>query len=130
MRLITKLLGFQLLFLFHLSIDAQDCDTTVYEVVEEMPEFPGGMERLYEYMAGFTIPKVEDSNIQSKFYFEFIIRCDGSITELKPLKNHDHPITIAALNYLKRMPKWTPGKHQGHKVNVKYVIPLTICYMD
>ncbi len=109
---------------------AQECDTTVYETVEEMPEFPGGLEKMYQFMADFTVPDVSQTHIQSKFYFEFIVQCDGSVTDLKALRNENHPITLAALDHLSNMPKWTPGKQHGQPVKVKYVVPLRICFLD
>ena len=106
---------------------AQDCDTTVYEVVEVMPEYPGGMSELMNYMMDVSLPKLENENeIIGSFCFSFIVQCDGQLADITALKNPDHPYTIAVKKHIEQIPKWTAGLHQGRHVYVRYTLPIHI----
>jgi hypothetical protein len=107
----------------------QGKDTTVYKVVEKMPEFPGGETKLYEYLGkNIKYPKSDYSErVKSKFYFEFIIEKDGSMSNIQELRKENNSFVSSSLKVIQNMPKWTPGEHKGKKVRVKYILPIIIC---
>lgn len=118
------ILSFLLTSLF---VYTQECDSTVYEVVEVMPEFPGGIEEMYKYLMDVSLPKLDNDNqIIGSFFFTFIVECDGNISNVIPVKYADHPYTIVMKEHIEQMPIWIPGKHHQSPVNVKYSLPIHI----
>lgn len=116
-----------LLFFSQLTTNAQDCDTTLYEIVEEMPEYPSGQQEMYKYFMGIDLPQnIPQDSLISSFYFQFTVTCDGKIEDIRALKNPDHSIAKYYVEQLKLMPDWIPGKHHGIPVNVNYTLPLKI----
>lgn len=108
-------------------MSAQDCDSTVYIIVQQMPEYPGGPEEMYNFLADLTYPTVnEDEEIISKFYIKFTVNCDGSLSDFQALKHKEHPLSVVVINHLKRMPNWTPGEQNGKLVRVSYTLPINI----
>lgn len=115
--------------------DNQDCavhlkhtsTTKVYDVVEEMPQFPGGVGKMMEYLAvNLHYPKeAADKGLQGRVIANFVIEPDGSITNAKVVKPLDPALDAEALRLVNAMPKWTPGKQGGVPMRVKYTIPLT-----
>ena len=101
----------------------------VYDYVEEMPTYPGGMSALLNFIAkNFKYPKeVEEEGIQSRIIFTMIINEDGSISDIKVVKPV-HPLYDAEfVRVIEAMPKWNPGKHNDKPVKVKYTLPMTMC---
>ena len=101
----------------------------VYEYVEEMPSYPGGMAELMRFIyKNFKYPKeVEELGIQSWIMCTLVINEDGSISDVKVIKPV-HPLFDAeCIRVMESMPKWNPGKHNGKPVKVKYTIPMTMC---
>ena len=101
-------------------------DNTVYEIVEQMPEFPGGMQLLYDYL-GKTIkyPEIsKENNSQGKAYVRFTIEKDGSISSVEVIKGVDRFIDKEAMKVVESMPNWTPGKQLNKPVRVSFVLPL------
>ena len=115
--------------------DNQDCavhlkhtsTTKVYDVVEEMPQFPGGVGKMMEYLAvNLHYPKeAEAKGLQGRVIANFVIEPDGSITNAKVVKSLDPALDAEALRLVNAMPKWTPGKQGGVPMRVKYTIPIT-----
>ena len=113
------------------SIDPlpQDDDTDnifVYEIVDEMPEFPGGLEKLLQFLASnVKYPaKEQEKGIQGKVIVGFVVGTDGSIKNVKILKSVNLELDAEALRVVKLMPKWKPGRQKGKLVNVQYVVPI------
>ncbi|MCB9188087.1 MAG: energy transducer TonB [Flavobacteriales bacterium] len=106
---------------------SQSCDTTLYEVVEEQPEFPGGIQEMYAFLGKVKTPVLPDTMaVLGKYYVSFIIECDGSISNVTSIINEDHPVSIAYVEHVKKMPKWNPGKQNGIRVRVRYTLPIHI----
>ena len=101
--------------------------TKVYDVVEEMPQFPGGIDKMMEYLAvNLRYPKeAEEKGLQGRVIANFVIEPDGSITNAKVVKPLDPALDAEALRLVNGMPKWTPGKQDGVPMRVKYTIPIT-----
>ena len=98
----------------------------IFQVVERMPEFPGGLEALMKYLGkNIKYPQMAiDNNIQGRVYCEFVVNKDGSIVEPKVIKSLDPSCDKEALRVIKAMPKWTPGRQGGKTVRVRYTVPV------
>ena len=99
----------------------------VFEVVDEMPSFPGGQSALFDFMAkNIKYPEVaEDNGIQGRVLVTFIVKKDGSLSDVRVAKSVDPSLDKEAVRLVKSMPKWNPGIHRGRYVNVKFTVPVT-----
>ena len=102
-------------------------ETKVFDVVEQMPSFPGGDAALMQYLSShIKYPVVaEENGIQGRVIATFVVERDGSITDVKVVKSVDPSLDKEAIRVLKSMPKWIPGKQNGAAVRVKYTVPVT-----
>ena len=102
-------------------------ETKVFDVVEQMPSFPGGDAELMKFLnSHIKYPAVaEENGIQGRVVATFVVERDGSITDVKVIKSVDPPLDKEAIRVLKSMPKWIPGKQNGSAVRVKYTVPVT-----
>lgn len=107
------------------EVTLQDTDS-IYEVVEDMPEFPGGMSALVDFMSkNVKYPKSAiDNNIEGKTFVEFVVEKDGSVSNVRTKKGFDKDCDAEAERVVKAMPKWTPGKVGGEAVRVSFVLPV------
>lgn len=99
----------------------------VYEMVEELPSYPGGMGELFGFLAG-NIKYPEDAIAQGqegRVMVSFVIKADGSISDVKVASGVCESLDREAVRVVKTMPKWTPGKQNGKAVNVRFSIPIT-----
>ena len=103
-----------------------EVSTKVFDVVEEMPSFPGGNGALMSYLNGNTkYPVVAQENgVQGKVIISFVVERDGSISDVKVARSVDPSLDREAQRVVKSMPKWTPGKQNGQTVRVKYTVPV------
>ena len=102
-------------------------ETKVFDVVEQMPQFPGGPQALFEYLSkNIKYPVVaEENGIQGRVIVTFVVERDGSITDVKVAKSVDPSLDKEAMRVVKSMPNWIPGKQNGSAVRVKYTVPVT-----
>ena len=107
-----------------MAVDARE---EAFDVVEQMPEFPGGPQALMEYlMKNVSYPKSAfDANIQGRVLAQFVVDKEGTVRGAKIIKSVDPALDNEALRVINSMPKWTPGRQNGKLVNVKYTIPVT-----
>ena len=98
-----------------------------FDVVEEMPQFPGGPAALFEFISeNIQYPKdAEKAKLQGRVIVTFVVKKDGSITDAKVVKSVAPSLDAEALRVINAMPNWAPGKQGGQPVNVKYTVPLT-----
>ena len=99
----------------------------VFDVVEKMPEFPGGPQELFGFLAK-TIKypaEAEKAGTQGRVIATFVVRKDGSISDAHVVKSVDPLLDAEALRVINAMPAWTPGSQSGKPVNVKYTVPIT-----
>ncbi len=103
-----------------------DLENTVFFIVEEMPEFPGGEEGLLKFVTENTkYPEVaKEKKIQGKVFVQFVINKDGNVEDVKLAKGVDPLLDEAAMNIVKSMPQWKPGKQRGQYVKVSFTIPI------
>lgn len=99
----------------------------VYEIVEEMPEFPGGVAKMNEYLSNSIVypDYAIENNIEGRVVVEFIVNADGTLTNLQIKRSIHESLDNEALRVVKSMPKWKPGKMNGKLVRVKYVLPIS-----
>ena len=110
------------------NINPEDLDENmVFDVVEQMPVFPGGSEALMNYLAeNITYPKeCEDVCVQGRVIITFIVEKDGSISDEKVKKSVYKPFDEEALRVVNGMPKWIPGMMNGKPMRVRYTIPVS-----
>ena len=102
-------------------------ETKVFDVVEQMPQFPGGNAALFEYLSKhIKYPVIaEENGIQGRVIVTFVVERDGSITDVKVVKSVDPSLDKEAQRVVKGMPRWIPGKQNGSAVRVKYTVPVT-----
>lgn len=98
----------------------------VFKVVEVDPEFPGGVEALYKYLAeNIKYPeKAKNNKVEGRVYITFVIEKDGSVSDAKVLRSVNEELDAEALRVINAMPKWKPGMQQGVPVRVQYNIPI------
>ena len=99
----------------------------VFMVVEQMPEFPGGIQELMSFLSkNIKYPKAAQENgIQGRVIVQFVVEKDGTPTEFKVMRSVDPDLDAEALRVMKEMPKWKPGMQKGQVVRVKYTLPVT-----
>jgi len=104
-------------------------DDKVYEVCEQMPIFEGGDAALLKYLReNLKYPdNTKDRGVQGRVVIGFIVEKDGSLTDVKVLRPVDIDLDAEVLRLVKGMPKWIPGRHNGQRVRVKYLLPIHIC---
>lgn len=100
--------------------------TKVFDVVEEMPSFPGGQGALMSFLSSnIKYPVVAQENgVQGRVIVGFVVERDGSITDVKVMRSVDPSLDREAQRVVRAMPKWKPGKQNGSAVRVKYTVPV------
>lgn len=101
-------------------------ENKVFDVVEQMPSFPGGPAALMKYLSeNMRYPAVaEENGIQGRVTVQFVVEKDGSVTDVRTMKSVDPALDREAERVVKSMPKWIPGKQNGSAVRVKYFVPV------
>jgi protein TonB len=108
-------------------VDEEPVVEEIFDVVEEAPEFPGGMAEMYSFLGEeIKYPQMaQDNNIQGKVYVQFVVEKDGSITDVTVIKGvHASTLDKEAVRVVSEMPNWKPGKQRGKAVRVRYTIPI------
>ena len=102
-------------------------ETKVFDVVEQMPSFPGGNAALMSYLSQNTkYPVVAQENgVQGRVVVSFVVERDGSITDVRVVRSVDPSLDKEATRVVKSMPNWIPGKQNGSTVRVKYNVPVS-----
>ncbi|QLC67331.1 energy transducer TonB [Flavobacterium sp. LPB0248] len=102
-------------------------DNTVYNTagIEVKPDFPGGIDKFYKFV-GNNYKTPEEEGLKGKVYVTFVVEKDGSLTDIKVLRDIGYGTGAEAIRVLKKCPKWTPGEQNGKKVRVLYSLPITI----
>lgn len=102
-------------------------DNTVYNTagIEVKPDFPGGMEKFYAFV-GKNYQTPEEEGLKGKVYVTFVVEKDGSLTDIKVIRDIGYGTGKEAIRVLNKCPRWTPGEQNGKKVRVLYSLPITI----
>jgi len=102
-------------------------DNTVYNTagIEVKPDFPGGMEKFNDFVAkNYQAP--EEEGLKGKVYVTFVVEKDGSLTDIKVLRDIGYGTGKEAIRVLNKCPKWTPGEQNGKKVRCTFSLPISI----
>ncbi|MDE5649731.1 MAG: energy transducer TonB [Duncaniella sp.] len=101
-------------------------DNKVFDVVEQKPQFPGGEAALLKYVADhIRYPAMaQENNIQGRVTVQFVVTKTGSVGEVKVVRGKDPDLDKEAVRVVKSLPKFVPGKMNGHAVNVWYTLPI------
>jgi len=104
------------------EVDEQE----IFQVVEEMPEFPGGMPECMKFLGkNIKYPQISQENgVQGRVIVQFVVNKDGSIVDPVVVRGVDPYLDKEALRVIAMMPKWKPGKQRGKPVRVKYTVPV------
>ena len=98
----------------------------VFDVVEQMPEYPGGQAALFEYLSkNIKYPAdAEKKKVEGKVFVTFVVDSDGKITDVSLLKKGFPSLDAEAIRVISAMPNWIPGRQKGQAVRVKYTVPI------
>ncbi len=104
-----------------------EIENKVFDVVEQMPSFPGGTSALMSYLnSNVKYPVVAQENgVQGRVVISFVVEKDGSITDVQVVKSVDPSLDREASRVVRSMPRWNPGKQNGQAVRVKYDVPVS-----
>lgn len=107
------------------TIPAKEYEEAVFTTVEQMPEFPGGMNALFKYItANLKFPAISDVCVQGRVVLRFVVRKDGSIGDVEVLHSLHPSFDEEAVKVIRGMPRWTPGKQNGKPVAVYFTLPI------
>lgn len=106
---------------------APEVENKVFDVVEQMPSFPGGAGALMSYLSqNIRYPVVAQENgVQGRVVVSFVVERDGSITDVHVVRSVDPSLDKEAQRVISSMPHWIPGKQNGSAVRVKYTVPVS-----
>lgn len=103
-----------------------DPNEEIFTIVDQMPQFPTGEEGLGKFISEYIKypSRAKDEGIQGRILCSFIVRKDGTVSNLEVIDGLDNDLDNEALRVLSMMPKWTPGKNDNKSVNVKCILPI------
>lgn len=95
-------------------------------VVENMPEYPGGFDAMFDFINGnLEYPQeAKDAEIEGKVFVSFIVEQDGSLSSIKLLRGIGYGCDEAAMDVVRKMPNWKPATQRGKPVRVQYQLPF------
>ena len=109
------------------EIEEEDIqEAEIFTIVEEMPDFPGGTQKLADYLAkNIKYPQIaRESGIQGRVFISFVVEPDGSVSNVNVMRSLGGGCDEEAVRVVKSMPKWKPGKQRGKPVRVSYILPV------
>ena len=111
--------------------DVVEEDNGIYNTagIEVKPDFPGGLEKFYKFV-GNNYRTPEEDGLKGKVFVTFVVEKDGSLTDIKVIRDIGYGTGKEAIRVLKSSPKWNPGEQNGKKVRVLYSLPITIQSAD
>lgn len=100
--------------------------TRIYSVVEEMPEYPGGMKAFVNYLKRKLVypPQAKKENLEGVVAVQFVVEKDGRITSPTIVRSLRADMDSAALTAIRNMPNWIPAREHGMRVRCKYSVPV------
>ena len=110
----------------HKSVSSEPQDPINPGVIAEMPEFPGGMEKLIQFIEENThLPKcVTDGKVQGRSVIEMVVEKDGTLSDFKVVRSLHKDCDSEAIRVLKSMPRWKPARLRGKTVRMQYTVPV------
>jgi protein TonB len=113
--------------------EVSDSSTSkVFSSVNVVPEFPGGLNSLGQFLAHFMRypTKAREGNVQGRVIITFVVERDGTLTNFKITRGIGSGCDEEALRVMKLSPKWRPGMQNGKAVRVRYSVPLSFTLSD
>ena len=109
------------------NMETETVDSEPLDVVEKMPEYPGGIEAFMKFLSeNIHYPEVASkAGVQGRVLVNFIVEKDGTISNIHVIQKVNEYLDAEAVRVVGAMPKWTPGMHEGKAVRVKYTVPIT-----
>mgnify|MGYP000013415708 CR=1 FL=1 len=107
--------------------DVVEEDNSIYNTagIEVKPDFPGGIEKFYKFVGkNYQVP--EEEGLKGKVFVSFVVEKDGSLTDIKVIRDIGYGTGKEAIRVLKSCPKWNPGEQNGKEVRVLYSLPINI----
>lgn len=102
-------------------------DNTVYNMagIEVKPEFPGGIEKFYKFVGNnYKVP--DEEGLKGRVFVSFVVEKDGTLTDIKVLRDIGYGTGAEAIRVLKKSPRWQPAEQNGRKVRCSYQLPISI----
>lgn len=98
----------------------------VFDTVEQMPEYPGGMQAMIEFLqTNMKYPEdAAKQKVEGRVMVQFVVETDGSVSDVHVAKQVFPSLDAEAVRVVQAMPKWTPGKEKGKVVRAKYNLPI------
>ena len=135
LSIVIKVLFFSIFLNYNLNCQAQDVDyslqndkidsNAIYTKVETLPEFPGGMMGFYAYVSqSYNVPPAFKG--AGNLILTFVVEKDGSLTDIKTVRDLGSGTGEEAVRILKLSPKWKPGIQDGVPVRVNFTLPLKL----
>lgn len=108
------------------ALSGQYRNNTTFDVVEQMPSFPGGQRGLMAFLSSHVVyPTIAQENgVEGRVVVGFVVEKNGSISKINIEHSVDPSLDKEAMRVVRAMPRWTPGKHNGEYVRVKYTVPI------
>jgi periplasmic protein TonB len=108
------------------AVEVEKKEEEIFTVVEQQPEFPGGMAALGQFLGkNIRYPAAaQRANVSGRVFVSFVVNTDGSIQDVQTLKGLGFGTDEEAVRVVKSMPKWRAGKQSGRPVRVKYSLPI------
>lgn len=106
--------------------EEEEVEDEIFQVVEQDPEYPGGVEALYKFIQqNLKYPQLaKENNITGRVFVQFVVEKDGSVSNVKAARDIGGGCGAEAVRVIKAMPKWTPGKQRGKAVRAAYTLPV------
>jgi protein TonB len=107
--------------------DVVEEDNNIYNTagIEVKPDFPGGIEKFYKFVGkNYQVP--EEEGLKGKVFVSFVVEKDGSLTDIKVIRDIGYGTGKEAIRVLRSCPRWNPGEQNGKKVRVLYSLPINI----
>ena len=107
-------------------VEDEVVEQEIFKIVEEMPSFPGGEQKLMKYVGdNVKYPQIaRETGIQGRVFVNFVVEPDGSVSNVSVLRGIGGGCDEEAMRVVKNMPKWKPGKQRGKAVRVQYMLPI------
>ena len=117
-------------FMAFVSVNAysqsDDSDNSVYAMVDERAQFPGGQNEMLKYLQeNLQYPEAaKANNVHGRVFVKFIVERDGSLSDIKVMKGLGNGCDEEAIRLIQSMPKWKPGKNKGKEVRTSMTVPV------
>ena len=112
--------------IFEVPMEKAQKDEPIFQVVEEMPKFPGGLQEAMVFIGkNIKYPvAAQEARIEGRLIVQFVVGKDGSVSDIHTVRGVSPELDAEAIRVVSMMPKWIPGKQRGKAVAVKYTMPI------